>query len=171
MATEVADIATQALYVVLLIAGTHVNGMLRDAMVAQVALLLPAVVAAARGVTIREDRVWSFCFAAAAISFALGNIFYLAWVARQAVAPFPSYADASARHTVARRRRARHSNGRRGGWAVPAPTRRATYHRAAISSAICTAFRAAPLRRLSLLTNSASPRPSGTPGSCRSRPT
>ncbi len=88
-----ADIATQALYVVLLVAGTRLNGTLRDAVLAQVALLLPAAVAAARGVTIREDRVWSFCFAAAALSFALGNIVYLAWVAHQAVAPYPSYAD------------------------------------------------------------------------------
>ncbi len=48
---------------------------------------------------------------------------------------------------------------------------RASDQRAATSSAICTALRAAPLRRLSLLTNSASPRPSGTPGSWRSRPT
>ena len=39
------------------------------------------------------------------------------------------------------------------------------------SSAICTALSAAPLRRLSLLTNSASPRPSATPGSWRIRPT
>ncbi len=42
---------------------------------------------------------------------------------------------------------------------------------AAISSAICTVLRAAPLRRLSLLMNSARPRSSGTPGSWRSRPT
>ena len=40
-----------------------------------------------------------------------------------------------------------------------------------ISSAIWTVFSAAPLRRLSLLTNSASPRPSSTPGSWRIRPT
>ena len=38
---------------------------------------------------------------------------------------------------------------------------------AATSSAIWTVLSAAPLRRLSLLTNSASPRPSATPGSCR----
>ena len=42
---------------------------------------------------------------------------------------------------------------------------------AATSSAICTALRAAPLRRLSLLTNSARPRPSGTPSVLRMRPT
>ena len=41
----------------------------------------------------------------------------------------------------------------------------------AISSAICTALRAAPLRRLSLLTKSARPRPPSTPGSWRMRPT
>ena len=39
------------------------------------------------------------------------------------------------------------------------------------SSAIWIAFRAAPLRRLSLLTNSARPRPSATPSSWRIRPT
>jgi len=39
------------------------------------------------------------------------------------------------------------------------------------SSAICTAFRAAPLRRLSLLMNSASPRPPSTDESWRTRPT
>jgi hypothetical protein len=42
---------------------------------------------------------------------------------------------------------------------------------AATSSAICTALRAAPLRRLSLLTNIASPRPAGAPSSWRMRPT
>ena len=40
-----------------------------------------------------------------------------------------------------------------------------------MSSAIWMALRAAPLRRLSLVTNSARPRPSGTPGSVRTRPT
>lgn len=49
--------------------------------------------------------------------------------------------------------------------------RRGRYRDAATSSAICTAFKAAPLRRLSLLTNIARPRPSGTPGSTRNRPT
>ncbi len=39
------------------------------------------------------------------------------------------------------------------------------------SSAIWMALRAAPLRRLSLLTNSARPRPPSTVGSCRMRPT
>ena len=38
------------------------------------------------------------------------------------------------------------------------------------SSAICTALRAAPLRRLSLLTNRARPRPSSTPSSWRMPP-
>ena len=46
-----------------------------------------------------------------------------------------------------------------------------TVSAAATSSAICTVLSAAPLRRLSLLTNSASPRSSSTPGSWRSRPT
>src|SRR3990170_2480430 len=41
---------------------------------------------------------------------------------------------------------------------------------AATISAICTALSAAPLRRLSLLMKSASPRSSGTPGSCLMRP-
>ena len=39
------------------------------------------------------------------------------------------------------------------------------------NSAIWIALSAAPLRRLSLLTNSARPRSPGTPGSCRTRPT
>ena len=42
---------------------------------------------------------------------------------------------------------------------------------AATSSAICTVLSAAPLRRLSLEMNSASPRSPSTPGSCRIRPT
>ena len=44
-------------------------------------------------------------------------------------------------------------------------------HREATSSAIWTAFRAAPLRRLSLLTNRTRPRPPGTDWSERIRPT
>ena len=54
-------------------------------------------------------------------------------------------------------------------WNAPLPADRVDDQ--ASSSAICTALSAAPLRRLSLLTNSARPRPSGTPGSCRMRPT
>ena len=42
---------------------------------------------------------------------------------------------------------------------------------AATSSAICTAFSAAPLRRLSLLMNSTRPLPSGADWSARMRPT
>ena len=49
------------------------------------------------------------------------------------------------------------------------PARLGFTARAATSSAICTVLRAAPLRRLSLLTKSTRPRSSGTPGSCRSR--
>ena len=49
--------------------------------------------------------------------------------------------------------------------------RRDGQREAAISSAICTVLRAAPLRRLSLLTNSARPRSPSTPGSWRIRPT
>lgn len=47
----------------------------------------------------------------------------------------------------------------------------ATLKRAPTISAICTAFRAAPLRRLSLLTNSTRPLFSGADWSARIRPT
>ena len=56
----------------------------------------------------------------------------------------------------------------------PNPNRPGPTHRTpqwTRSSAICTAFSAAPLRRLSLLTNSTRPRPPSTDESWRTRPT
>src|SRR5690606_8937894 len=60
------------------------------------------------------------------------------------------------------------------GRAGPHPIRRQTdagVRRRVSSSAICTAFSAAPLRRLSLLMNSTRPLPSGADWSARMRPT
>jgi diguanylate cyclase (GGDEF)-like protein len=88
---QVVVVATFTLALTLLPAGG--GGVVVDLLIGNVVYVLPAAVMAWRGWAVRADRAWAWCLTAGALSFILGNVAYLGWVATGDDPPFPSVAD------------------------------------------------------------------------------
>ena len=80
--------------VLLLVPDVPMHDSIRDGLLGNLVFVLPAVVMLARGWYFPDDRGWSWCLAAAVVSFLAGNLIYVFWVVQLDVPPFPSWADA-----------------------------------------------------------------------------
>src|SRR5687767_13043071 len=69
------------------------GNVVRDVLLGNVVLVLPATVMVWRGFAVPADRVWAWLLASGALSFIGGNIAYIGWVARADPLPYPSVAD------------------------------------------------------------------------------
>lgn len=90
----IAQGATLALYVVLLLWDLPISPFVRDAVIGNLVLALPVLVAALRGWWHPADRPWVWPLAAGLGSFLVGNLLYVLWLPTQSPTPFPSWADA-----------------------------------------------------------------------------
>jgi diguanylate cyclase (GGDEF)-like protein len=70
-----------------------VSDNVRDNLIGNAVLVLPTVAVLARGVHCRDDRLWSWFFAAGMTAFTAGNIVYVNYVQYLDPAPYPSVAD------------------------------------------------------------------------------
>jgi diguanylate cyclase (GGDEF)-like protein len=85
--------AVSVFTIVLAQPGGTAGSALRDVLLGNVVLVLPAAVMVWRGCAVPADRVWAWLLAGGAMSFIGGNIAYIGWVARADPPPFPSVAD------------------------------------------------------------------------------